>query len=733
MKQPPMSSRALATEAPPPPVGMFGETQDASAVDARRIWRTLMRRRRLLVAVFAGFFVAVVVLTLIQPRTYTVTTKLIAGNATSDAAPNSGPGSQFAILNLLAGNSQQTAETYAELISEEQVAQTVINLLHLNTSPGVLIKHVLVKPVTNTSILNVAVSWKDPETAAAIANSLARAFVDQERQLVSRGPTSAVATLEGQLPDASRKLKSAQSALAAYEQQTGIVDLPTQTTSRITKAAALDAKLQEEEQVAAAAGASLEATNQQLAATLPTVVGSSQTAQNPVVSQLTSKLASDRLTLSDLQRRYTNDNPLVISAKSSVADDERELGSQPRNVTSGQATVPNPDYEKLSQDASQTAASQQAAQAAIAQISAQIAQDQPSLDELPEVSRRNVELNRAAKTAQDFYDGILAKLQEAHLAQKTALSDIEITQPADPSSFSTSPNLALNALLGAVVGAVLALAAVFIVEFFDDRLRTVDDVKERLALPVLATIPMLGGGDGPSDGTPPKKRTDDWIRPLSVESFYQLVASLRYTSSTPPRTIAFTSAQQGDGKSTIAVNTAISMALMKARVLVVDADLRRPSVHTKLAVANDRGLSDVLVGLSEFADVVRPTSHDGVWVVTSGRKVPNPVALLQGDSFDRFLQRARERFDFVIVDGPALSSIVDGLVIGIKTDGTVLVVNANSTEGRSAQAALAKLRSMPSLPIIGVVLNGTRPDPQDYSDYYLGSGQSMALPGSAAG
>jgi capsular exopolysaccharide synthesis family protein len=244
------------------------------------------------------------------------------------------------------------------------------------------------------------------------------------------------------------------------------------------------------------------------------------------------------------------------------------------------------------------------------------------------------------------------------------------------------------------------------------------DIKERLGMPVLAQIPLVDGLES---------KNAEWLRPLAVEAFYQLVASLRYSSTHPPRTIAFTSADQGDGKSTIALNTAISLGQMKARVLIVDADLRRPTMHTKLGVANETGLSDVLVGVAALDDAIRPTEHPGVSVLPSGRPAPNPVGLLQSEQFETVLKQARDRFDFVIVDGPALRSIVDGIVLGVKTEGTVLIVSSTSSEGRGVRSAIERLRSVGGINLLGVVLNRARPDRNAASNYYLGAGATVSL------
>jgi Mrp family chromosome partitioning ATPase len=132
--------------------------------------------------------------------------------------------------------------------------------------------------------------------------------------------------------------------------------------------------------------------------------------------------------------------------------------------------------------------------------------------------------------------------------------------------------------------------------------------------------------------------------------------------------------------------------------------------------------------MTPFDDAVRPTEHTGVFALTSGRHAPNPVGLLQSSAFDAVLKRATERFDYVIVDAPALRPVVDSVVLGIKTDGTVLVVSSTTSEGRTVRSALEKLRMVGSINVLGVVLNRTRPDRNETASYYLGAGQSISLP-----
>ena len=709
-------------------VGGFDVAQhpdpQAREIDPRRIWKTLVRRRKLLFGIWAAFVVAVLLFSVLQPKKYTVSTKLIAGGSASSATAQNADGSSgtnLPILNaLLAANGQQSSETYADLIQESPVAEEVIGRLRLKTTVGELLGHVLVRPVTNTSILSVGVTWKDPGTAAAIANAFAATFVDRERALVAHQADSAIAFLQRELPAAENHMRAAQEALAAYQTQTGIADLPTQTTAYLTSINALEAKAQQAQVDGQTAAAQLEAVQQQLAQTPETIVGQRNVSSNPVSGTLQQQLATAQVQLNAARKQYTDSFPTVIALKSQVAELQRELHAQPAEVAAGEQTVPNPLYQQLSQQAATLQGQIASANAQAEALDRQRAEAQPRLDRLPVESRRISDLQRSEKSAEGVYDALQRKYQDALISRTTALSDVAITQPADPSVYALSPNVQFNMFLGVVVGAILATTIVLMMEMFDDRFRTADDVKERLALPVLATIPLY-------DVLPSADHV--WVKPLAVESFYQLVAALRYSSHNPPRTIAFTSADQGDGKSTVAMNVAISLGQMKAKVLLVDADLRRPSMHKKLGVKNDAGLSDLLVGMSNFDEVVRPTEHAGVSLMSSGRSTPNPVGLLQSEGFDRLLKRARERYDFVIIDGPALRSIVDGVVLGLKSDGTVLVVSSPSSEGRAVRSAIERLRAAPAINLLGVVLNRARVDRRETSDYYLGGGATIPLPG----
>lgn len=685
-----------------------------------KLWRTLVRRRTAFFAIAATTFAVVLLLTVVMPRQYTTTVEFIAGSPGGSAPSSSDASSILPYINSIraASSGTQTPETYARLFQETPVAQQVIDDLKLDVKPGVIQGNVVVKPVTNTSILTVAVTWKDADTSARIANDLASVFVQRERDLVASQAGSALQYLDAEMPKAKQRLNETATALAQYEANNHIADIATQTSSVLANIGAVDTKIAAVEVDERQAQAQLGATTAQVNSMNPSIASGQQTAVNPILQNLQTQLAQQEVALKNAQDQYTDQHPTVIGLKEQVAQLKREIASTPQTVVASNQTAPNPVYEQLSQQAaglrSQIAADGQG----LAELKRQRAAFEPQLRNLPGQQNRLADLKRDAKSAEDIYNALQQKYNEANAAKDSVLSDITVTQRADPEAASVKPDVKLNLVVGTLIALILGFSGAFIIDYFDNSIKDEDDVARELALPVLATIPRLEQKG---------KYALPWIRSLTIESFLQLVTSLRYASDTPVRTMTFTSPLQGDGKSSVALNTAIAMAEVQPRILLIDADLRRPSLHAKLNVRNDRGLSDLLVGTAAIEEVTRTTRHGGLDLITAGTRTPNPFKLLQSDRFEEFLETALNTYKTIIIDGPALGPVIDGAILSAKTDGTVLVVAAGGTDMRSTKRALTRLQGVGVKNILGVVVNKATPRRADYTDYYLEGGTHTTL------
>ncbi|MDB5095516.1 MAG: capsular exopolysaccharide family [Candidatus Eremiobacteraeota bacterium] len=468
----------------------------------RSFARRVARRRALFAAVFLGFVVTVLLITLLGPKRYTASMRMITGNPGTNPDTSGQSRTGLPVLNALQlPTNAQTAETYAELFRETPVAQRVIDKLRLKTDVPTLLGATQVKPVTNTTILDASVTWRDPQTAAKIANTFAAVFMQREGELVSRQATGQLEFLSKQLPAAERRLRGAEAQLSAFEVSHRIADLDAQTKSAVEAAANIDAKInaiQIEKRQAAAQAASLAS---QLRRMSPSTAGGGSITQNPGLAQLRSQLAQAEFQLRTAQEQFTDIHPTVIGLQRQVTQLQRQIDSTPATIVAQTITVANAAYQGLSQQlatARATAASDDAQLAVLAQQRAAIG---PHLTGLTTTAAPLAELKRRQKLAEGVYSALQQKYTDAMISRTTALSDVTITQPANAAFATKTPNAVLNMIVAVIVGVVLALATVVLVDWFEG-IRRGDGGAASLRLNGRADPLTLRTEQGRSDGIP---------------------------------------------------------------------------------------------------------------------------------------------------------------------------------------------------------------------------------------
>ena len=760
------------TNALPPGAGSLPVAWSDPVATDEQPWtaylRPILTRWRVFLAVFTVIVTGALVATLLTPKTYTTTAKLLIGSST-DPTHQADPNTVLPMLNvLLTMSGQQSAETYAELLTEPPIAQEVIKDLGLPTTPKALIADVSVKPVTNTAIMGISVTSRSPKLSAAIANDFAHVFVKREHMLLGSQADDAIAGLQSELPDAERNMMNAQHQVVAEESKLHIPDATIAKQNLLDQATSIDKDLAQARLDKAQAEAKLRDANAQLASLPNKVENGTTVAPNPVMAQLLAQRAQAEVQLQTMLRQYTSAYPGITSQRAQLAQIDNEIARTKQMIVASRSTASNPVYEQLREQAAGYQATVQSSAAQIAELQSERQQLAPSLGGLQAQTYRLAQLESRAKLAEDVYSEMKRKLAEASVAKMSGLSDVSVVAPAIPELATRSPKILFNLAIACLLALIAAATAVYAGELFDKTVKGERDVGQLFGLPVLASIPQLEGLPSnpgskavtnskaprlalgatlsslfrrPRTALPATKPSsenatdlvelneEDLLQHVFVESFLQLVASLNYASDMPLRSVSITSPLPNEGKSTIAYNTAVAVAEIRPRVLLIDADMRRPTLHERLRIPKRNGLSDVLVGTLSLSEAVRRAPLSGLDVMTSGTSTPNPIKLLQSERFERMLDEARRTYSLVIVDGPALNTVFDGAVIASKTDGTVLVASSGETEVKQMRRALYRLTTSKAKQVLGVVLNRTTVRSNDERLSYYGLDEDrMALP-----
>lgn len=371
----------------------------------------------------------------------------------------------------------------------------------------------------------------------------------------------------------------------------------------------------------------------------------------------------------------------------------------------------------------------------------QIAALQRTLEELipkiPEIANQNLEYERLIKDAEHIREQF-NKLREKEFDIRTALSR-ETGQIIRNESVVASAipvgrfgiRMWMNFVIGGLVGFVFGFGLAVMLEIMDTSIRSIEDVTTYVGLEVIGTIPEMRFSHARKDrrhgatvSLEDKDQIDACIvtqhdpkSPIS-EAYRALRTNFQFaTIKSKPKTIMVTSAVPGEGKTTTAVNMAVTMADCGMRVVIVDTDLRRPNVHRVLKMERGPGLSNVLRGEVELSDVIRKTRVENLEIISSGRVPPNPSELIGSTRMERLMDELGRQFDIVIFDAPSILVVTDPVLLSTRVDSVVLVLSANYARRETVQRAIRLLQAA-SAEIAGVVLNGLEATRRHYYYYY---------------
>lgn len=331
-------------------------------------------------------------------------------------------------------------------------------------------------------------------------------------------------------------------------------------------------------------------------------------------------------------------------------------------------------------------------------------------------------LKRDLQTNEQLYQALLARMKEASIASTMVTSNVAVIVPAELPLKPYLPKKKLNLALAAVIGLLGGVGMAFLVEYWDDSVKTTDELERICRIPSLGVVPFLSHNGQPALEERPagelELATVSQPRSMVAEAIFHIRTAVMLSSSGgPPGIVVVTSPNPSEGKSTLSMNLAASMATMGRKTVLIDCDLRKPSINAIFDHPGQPGLSNFLTGGASLDEILCPTRIPDLFFIAAGAVPPNPVQLVTSEAFTELLQKLEKDFQHVIVDTPPLIGFTDARAISSLAGGVLLVVKHHATS-REAMRLAVQLLSQVRAPILGAVLNMAEKGNLGYGGYY---------------
>jgi polysaccharide biosynthesis transport protein len=620
-------------------------------------------------------------------------------------------------------------DTQIGILQTDALATQVIHDLHLDKNPRFagrvdqsgnedrlvqsFHQNLMISKVKGTRLIEIQFRSTDAKLAADVVNELAKAYVDQFYRTQFQASTQISEFLANQLKELQSKVEESQQKLINYQKENGIFGLDDKQNIVTAKLDDLNREL-----TAAEADRVQKEVNYRLA----------RSGQPELIARLGSE-------------------GLITKLRAQVADLENQMA---------QASVQlGPAHPKITELSKQIAQARQSVDAEVRRIGEQITYDYQSAVQRERMLRDALEAQKQAadklsantiqgnilkhefETNRKLYEDLLQKQKEVSISSSLKSSNIWIVDPARPPRRPAEPNIPRNFALALLFGILGGVLMAFGLGKLNEKISTLEQAAIVSALPSLGVVPLLGAKK--KNGASPQLQDADGgvkpelvsaLRPMSLtaESYKAIVTSILLSHRTHPAVILVTSALPGEGKTTVSTNLAIVLARLRRRVLLVDTDLRRPSVHRAMRLSAKTGLGALLRKSAPFDElVVGCADVPNLYVLPAGPVNLQEDTELLVSGFKDLVERWREQFDHIIIDTPPVLAMTDAVRMSVEADSVILVIRAGlvgKDEFLRAQDVLLKVNAR----LTGFVLNGAELDSSDFRYFYGYYGREESKP-----
>jgi polysaccharide biosynthesis transport protein len=705
----------------------------------REYLRVLIKRKWMVTAVIVGIFMAVAIASLRQTPIYEAACQIVINKADSNLITfkDSGPVVDYYDPTDL--------DTEVRILQSDLMALQVIRQLNLDKRPefgghadqkqpnlvadplqtdsnrtsallGGFRGNLHVTLIPNTRIIEIHYTSTDPQLAASAVNTLAATYVEQNFKTKFESTMQASDWLSKQLVDLQMKVETSQEKLVRYQKEHEIFGVDDKQNIITEKLDELNKEMtaSEFDRMQKEAVYRQTQSNDPVAVSAAIVAdstGSGTVTASALLDKLREQQAALRIQIADLSTQFGPAYPKITQLNNQLKEIDHQLQSETNKAVDhlkGQylaalqrENMLRASFEKQKQEANKL--------------------NESAIEY--SILKRDVDSNRT------LYEGLLEKLKEAGVTAGLRSNNFRIINAARVPTSPSEPNIPRNLAFALVLGVISGVGLAFLLENLDNTVRTPEQAQAISGLPSLGMIPL--GSKSAGHGATGKRlaltaskevvETVTQVRPQSqmAESYRALRTSLLLSNlGAPPKVIMVTSARPQEGKTTTSINTAIVLAQKGVRVLLVDADLRRPSIHKTLGMGPRSGLSNVLTGSATLQQTIAISPIlPNLSIMPAGTPPPNPAELLASSNMRDLIVELRELYDHIVIDTPPTLSVTDAVVLSPRADATILVIRSGQTTKQALRRSRDILMQV-NAHVAGVLLNAVDLTSPDYYYYY---------------
>ena len=671
------------------------------SVNVRHYWHLILERRWLVISTFVSILLLTVIYLFKATKVYEANVRIQIDREGANPL-------QVGDLYAAEAREHDYLNTQYKNLQSRTLLQSVIDELNLDQDPRytaeqdkvlALSRDLRISPIRLSRLVDVRVQHSDPQKAVRIANTLADKFIDQNLEQKVQSTFEAVQWLKTQVESAQQKVTTSEQSLFQYRKSNNEVSL--EEGENIVRQSLLQAqtelgKVRSEAVQAQRAMAEVERLLQtgEPIETIPSI------ADSATVQRLRQEVSIEEANLAALLKRYRDKWPSVQATRNRIAALQETLTVECQkqlNTLRNQASILRTKEEELVKLVQREEAKQ------LALNSLRIAYDN---------------LRREADNNKTIHSNVLVRLTETELMSRMTSNNMRVVDPATEPFNPVKPRVVLTLMLGVVGGMAVSLALAFFVSYLDDSIKSQEDIEGYLRVPFLGYVPNI------KTNSVVERDLQAHLHPQSnaAEAFRTVRATVSLTHKADKyRVLSITSTIPSEGKSLVASNLAIVHAQAGLRTLLVDADLRRPSVHKAYQLHSPVGLSAFLTKETDkLENIVHASEVPNLDIVCCGGLPNNPSELIGSTRMMEFLNRVKDRYDRIVLDCPPVSAVSDPLIISAMSDGVIYVTKFNKIRREHGRKSVARIQNA-GIHILGVVINDIDFEGKDsyyYSYYY---------------